>query len=1586
MLGAVIALFAAATAAGSSAAPPLGLVGPPNDELASALVIGFQPYTNVQSNVQGTTSVGETTVYTGCQGEWAGETTVGATVWYRYTHSGATVTLQLDTIATSVDSVAAVYTGPASSPTYAGLTLVACGDQEFNENHAGMTFSAVDGQTYYIQAGGYFGQQGTIVVNLSPIISTAGATFEVTTNTDTGDATPDGFCDNGAGQCTFREAIQEANAIAGTDNIFFNTALGPDTINSTASYLINTAVIDARTQFGFTGAPRVTLNGTAVALGALSPAFGASSIRGLVIHSFGGTAISPGSGGNVIQGNYIGTSSDGLTDMGNGNGVYAAAASNVVIGGTTVAARNIISGNFRGVFLDGNGGPANNNKVMGNYIGTDVTGTADLGNGAFGVAITGDNSATGNIVGGALSGSLNVISGNGEDGLLIDGANATLNTVAGNHIGTNAAGNAAIPNAEHGIQVDHGADTNTIGGTVAAARNVISGNPAGGVLIQGAATTANLVQGNYIGTDAAGNADLGNGGVGVHLQGVSGNRVGDATATPGTAPGNVVSGNLFGIVLNGPASGNEVWGNIVGLNAAGNADLGNDDVGIWLDAGANGNTVGGTASNRRNVSSGNARGIAIFALGTNGNTVQGNYVGTDVTGSTDIANSNGIDIGYGAALNTVGGTTAGAGNLLSGNSNHGLSIGEGFASNSNTVQGNYVGTTASGAGTLGNNGHGIHVFSGSSLNVIGPGNVVSSNVLHGIKLENVGANFVKGNFIGTNAAGTAAVANGSDGVNIASSSGILIGGSSPADRNIISGNIGNGVSIQNSGGAGAYPSIDVPKTVGSSPTSVSSVINVAGTGRVADVNVTMNITHTWDEDLVITLTPPGGSPITLAAGLGGSGDNFATTTFDDETTTSIVAGFPPFNGTFRPQSPLSQADIGDAGGTWTLTLTDTFPAEDHGTLNSWSLGLTTVSNQIAGNYIGTDASGTTAIANGVGVLVDQSAGTRIGGTSVGAGNLISGNSTVGVYMRGSSTAATRVERNLIGTQANGSTGLGNGGGGVVIEGTPGNTVGGTTSAARNVISANGNDGILIGHAAAVFNTVSGNYIGTNSTGTADLGNNGNGVVQIISTANNLIGGTTGTTPGGSCTGACNLISGNNQFGLQNGVGTGPTTIQGNFIGTNATGTAAIGNSIGGVYMFDSANNLIGGSVPGARNLISGNPTGVGLGYAANQVRGNFIGTRTDGITPLGNGIGVSLHGAGGGSVVGGPSPGDANTIAFNTNAGIAVNSTGGNPLNTQFQGNSMFANGGLGIDLNQDGITINDSGDGDVGPNQLQNYPVLFSSSVGGGTTTISGALNSSANTQFRIEFFQSYECDPSGLGEGQISLGETDVLTDGAGNVFYGPALAGEAGLGSFITATATGPSGTSEWSNCIPAVDDLDDDNDGYADLAEGGTPLCAGTANDDGSPVNDDTAINDGCPAVNAAEAGMQCTNAIDDDADGAMNDGCPIAGGFSEAQFRIGTRITDPCGLDGWPSNVFNGGPSSNKLQIQDVTSFVVPVRHLDKNPNEAGFDSRWDLVPGRGILGKFININDLLALVNGTTGNPPMFNNTRAFDKTCPFPP
>src|SRR5262249_47795824 len=146
----------------------------------------------------------------------------------------------------------------------------------------------------------------------------------------------------------------------------------------------------------------------------------------------------------------------------------------------------------------------------------------------------------------------------------------------GNFVGTDRTGTLARGNVQDGVFVGGGATNNTVGGTTATARNLISGNSTAGVTITDAGTVANTVAGNYIGTDVTGSAALANGVNGVLIQaGASNNTIGGLTATPGTGAGNVIAGNNndAGIYLNG-ADSNLVQGNLIGLSAIG-APLGN---------------------------------------------------------------------------------------------------------------------------------------------------------------------------------------------------------------------------------------------------------------------------------------------------------------------------------------------------------------------------------------------------------------------------------------------------------------------------------------------------------------------------------------------------------------------------------------------------------------------------------------------------------------------------------------------------------------------------------------------------------------------------------------------------------------------------------------------------------------------------------------------------------------------------------------------------------------------------------------------------------------------------------------------------
>lgn len=384
----------------------------------------------------------------------------------------------------------------------------------------------------------------------------------------------------------------------------------------------------------------------------------------------------------------------------------------------------------------------------------------------------------------------------------------------------------------------------------------------------------------------------------------------------------------------------------------------------------------------------------------------------------------------------------------------------------------------------------------------------------------------------------------------------------------------------------------------------------------------------------------------------------------------------------------------------------------------------------------------------------------------------------------------RIEGNFIGTDITGTADLGNAGDGVLImEPSGGNTIGGTAPGACNIISGN-NNGVKI--SGAPGNQVQGNLIGTDITGTADLGNSSTGV-RIDSASNNTIGGT--------ATGARNVISGNDSNGVWINGFWGSNWVQGNYIGTDATGTADLGNSRDGVSINGSLSNTIGGTTPGARNVISGNDSnGVRIsssGATQNKVQGNFIGTKADGINPLGNvSTGVHIDFSASNNTIGGTASGKGNIIAFNGGDGVFVEFGAGNAI----RGNSNFSNTGLGIDLEPNGVTPNDSGDGDAGPNNRQNFPELTSATTSGGSTIIQGKLNSTPNTSFTLEFFSNTVCDPSNHGEGEKFLGSTTVTTDGIGNACYTVGLSTTVTEGQFITATATDPAGnTSEFSQCI-------------------------------------------------------------------------------------------------------------------------------------------------------------------------------------------
>jgi CSLREA domain-containing protein len=322
--------------------------------------------------------------------------------------------------------------------------------------------------------------------------------------------------------------------------------------------------------------------------------------------------------------------------------------------------------------------------------------------------------------------------------------------------------------------------------------------------------------------------------------------------------------------------------------------------------------------------------------------------------------------------------------------------------------------------------------------------------------------------------------------------------------------------------------------------------------------------------------------------------------------------------------------------------------------------------------------------------------------------------------------------------------------------------------------------------------IEGNYIGTDLTGTVARGNGEHGISlvrEFVTNSNNTI--------------VRNVISGNVGHGIDVAhLDAGANLIQGNRIGTDVSGTAALGNTLDGIRIA-APNNIIGGTGAGAGNVISGNLgrgillSGQGNGNG-NILQGNFIGTQADGTSALGNGSdGVRIFDSAD-NTIGGTAAAAGNTIAFNGGDGVLV----GQAFNDSrwsrngILSNSIFSNVGLGIDLILDGVTPNDPGDPDPGPNEHQNFPLL--AAING--NTIEGTLNSKPNTSYRLEFFANSECDPSMHGEGERFLGTTGVTTDGNGNAGFSFASPTPLPGGQFVSATATDPANsTSEFSQCL-------------------------------------------------------------------------------------------------------------------------------------------------------------------------------------------
>jgi hypothetical protein len=824
--------------------------------------------------------------------------------------------------------------------------------------------------------------------------------------------------------------------------------------------------------------------------------------------------------------------------------------------------------------------------------------------------------------------------------------------------------------------------------------------------------------------------------------GISSNDSGlNITADDSTVRGLVINRfNGHGIVL-AVGDNNVIEGSYIGSDVSGTIGLGNGEQGIQIDNSA-GHTIGGTTPGAGNVISGNGwSGVSIQLSGSTDNIIEGNLIGTDPSGTIPVPNAlGGIVVEQGATNNTIGGTVAGSGNVIAFNSGDGVKL-EDASTDANVIQGNSI---------FSNAGLGIDLdIDGVTPNDDGDGDG------DGDGGPNSGQNFPV-----LTSANTDGVAN------------LYLGGviNSTAQRTFRVEFFANSAADSSGHGEGeTYLGFTTVTTDLLGDRAFSIILpTIVPVGSFITATATDQTTNETSEfsahvpaldmhQLVVDTTDntadaPDLTSITALLSNRGS-DNLISLR------EAILATNATFNGATPDEIRFNIPDIdpnhfyyrddGIAGLLLIIfvTLLDNlfitdFDPDYPGPGYSWF----TIQPVVPLPAI-TDA-----------VILDGTTQPGFSGKPI-------------------------IE--LDGTLTLGSDGLvvGFGGGGTTIRG----------------LVINRFDKAGIGIHDADGNKIEGNYIGTDVSGTLDHGNVQDGI-SIENSDGNIIGGSTVATR--------NVISGNNQHGMIIFSGSTGNVVSGNFIGVDVTGTMKRGNSVDGINIRTSG-NTIGGSVPGAGNVISGNNNdGINIdgGSATGSVvHGNVIGSDLSGVmTTLGNNNnGITIQSSASNNTIGGTTAAEANIIAFNQ-VGVAITQNGSDF--NQIRGNSIYSNTGLGIDLNDDGPTLNDLGDGDGNENDFLNYPVITSAMTNkADTITISGTLNSLITANFDLDFFYT---DTEG-GERQVYLGSIPVSTNGSGtanfnNIPFAPFAVPDA---AYITATATVTSGpetgnTSEFSEDFQAV----------------------------------------------------------------------------------------------------------------------------------------------------------------------------------------
>lgn len=1005
-------------------------------------------------------------------------------------------------------------------------------------------------------------------------------------------------------ECTLRAAIMEANASPNRNTIVFDI---PD---FSGTPIIRTSGLPAIEHpvsiLGSThsSADRVVIDGSSA--GTSSPGIraigGENLFESLVIVNFSGHGIDIQSDFNVVIDSFVGLDSDGGTIAANSRcGISLSDANSNVIGGAQSDQRNVVSGNgLHGICISGGGG----NRILGNHIGTDLTGENQKSNQNSGISIT---DSTDNEIGASSSVAGlppgNLISGNLEYGVMIHSASRG-NRVLGNMIGLKSDGDSELSNQRSGVFI--ASPNNTVGDGSVTGRNVISGNREHGieVVMRGDET---IITSNFVGTNRSGDQAVKNHQNGVRISRASRNRIGGSQSDEG----NLISGNgIHGVLVEGEigsgspfrASDNQILGNRIGVKLGGTEALGNGANGVMLQKAASRNIVGGVrvwSPNLRcggpcNLISGNLQdGIGISNVSADSNRVEGNLIGLSADGRSSLKNHrDGVHVSDGPKENSIGavlpqGEPPGTdkGNVISGNGRHGVFVGHDQPPSppmtSNRIKGNIIGLNVVASSLVRNVSNGVHLTDGSFSTLVGGPERTSRNVISGNQIgvfvgkedtqDEVVSNTILGNYIGTRGIASCVFENGACvyandiGVKIVGASGTLIGDlvSAPGQEpgNLIANNRSHGIDVERAfttQSAGTYV--------------YGNRIGNDGSDRIAN---------------------------------GGDGINIVGT----------------LHGEIGNHGSAANTISGNVG--WGIRITNVNP--------------TILRFAIKGNRVGTDSTGqlvdVDAIANNGndlgneqgGILLQDSDAVLIGGLVSnlpqpcdGDCNIVSGNKGTGIEITGAGSKANSVSGNYIGSNVDGRKMLGNYFSGIsVTEGAvstgiswnlvSGNGVAGNTLAGDGGIQVNGRT-----VAPAINTGILGNFVGLNSLGDLPLPNNGPGV-YVRDARNTKV--------------HSNRISGNEGYGVSVS-SSDATEIFDNRIGRpfGVSIPSAVGlENQGGIDIADAATNtVVGGTGQMPNGNSEGNEVGDsifirGAGTKPTTVLGNRISARPEwmiGDTPI----------------------------------------------------------------------------------------------------------------------------------------------------------------------------------------------------------------------------------------------------------------------------------------------------------------------------------------------------------------------------------